>query len=222
MLPSPRMIAIDDNSEHLKGIANGLAAQGAACLPILFKGNPAEVKECRYVRVIFADLHLNDSGTNTPEQHFSLIGGLLQENLKPCGPYLIILWTRFADQAAALQKFLVERLTSVPKPLGVFPLDKNDHLSPDGTVQDIDKLMAAIGAILNHQNQIAALFNWEERVLGAAAETVAAIMDVSTVSQGDSGAGPLYRNCGDRIDRIGQDAGCHLAGYASALRVSRQ
>ena len=33
MLPAPRIIAIDDEPEHLEGLTRGLNRYGAACLP---------------------------------------------------------------------------------------------------------------------------------------------------------------------------------------------
>ena len=116
MLPGPRIIIIDDELKHLQGLAEGLSGDGIGCLQILFTGDPGIVKRCPHVRVIFADLHLNASGATTShESHFATIGGLLEENIAPNGPYVIILWTRYPEQAEAL-KTCLEQLRNVPKP----------------------------------------------------------------------------------------------------------
>jgi hypothetical protein len=59
------------------------------------------------------------------------------------------------------------------------------HLNPEGTVRDPEALAAAIAAIVASQPQIGALLNWEERVLGAAAETVGAIIGLVQLGDGD-------------------------------------
>jgi hypothetical protein len=179
-LPAPRIIVVDDNPEHLNALVNGLNRRGVACLPIHFTGDDTQIAKCPQVRVMFADLHLNESGAATDNaRHFTVIGGLIEQTIVPSGPYAIVLWTRYADQAEGLRTFLEERLRGVPKPFSVIALDKNVHLNPDNTVRDIGALVGAIAEVLGGQPQLAALFNWEERVLGASAATVSAVIDLA-------------------------------------------
>jgi hypothetical protein len=194
MLPAPRIIAIDDEPDHLRGLADGLNRQGAACLQIHFTGDDSAIRACPYVRVIFADLHLSDGGAGHDHaRDFAVIGGLIEGKIAPTGPYLVVLWTRFPDQAAALKKFLDERLTGVPKPFAVVSLDKKTHLGADGKVVDIDKLVAAIADVVRSEPHIAALLNWEERALGAAADTVSAILEISLAAPGAESASQRLR-----------------------------
>lgn len=180
MLPAPRIIVIDDNQEHLRGLADGLNRHGAACLQVHFTGDASEVNRCPYVRVVFADLHLNESGAVTDNaRHFSVLGGLLEQYIAPAGPYALVLWTRFPDQAEALRQFLDERLSGIPRPFSVTALDKSRFLGPDGKVTDPKTLVDAIASIVQQQPPTAALLNWEESVLGAAAETVSALIDLA-------------------------------------------
>ena len=110
-LPPPRVIAIDDEREHLEGLTQGLNRYGAACLPVHFTGE-ADIMEYPHVRVIFADLHLGSGQIgNDPTKDFSIIGGLIEDRIKPSGPYFIILWTQYPKWAVALHEFLVQRLT---------------------------------------------------------------------------------------------------------------
>lgn len=173
-LPAPRVIAIDDEPKHLEGLAQGLNQYGAACLPVHFTGETA-ISPCSQVRVIFADLHLSGGLSRDHVQDFSMIGGLIEDTIQPSGPYFIILWTMYPDQASALYEFLVKRLQNVAKPFTVQALDKNDHLDPQGNIRDPEELVEAIGRIVAEQPQIGALLNWEERVLGATADTVSSI-----------------------------------------------
>jgi hypothetical protein len=187
-LPAPRIIVIDDNPDHLRSLTGGLNTHGVACLPIHFTGDDAGVPRCPQVRVIFADLHLNEAGAATDNaRHFTVIGGLLEETVVPAGPYAIVLWTRYADQADALRQFLEERLRLVPKPFAVIPLDKKVHLNADNSVRDSKALVDAISGVLTAQPQLAALFNWEERVLGASAAAVSAVIDLATADTDPAG-----------------------------------
>ena len=179
MLPTPRIIAIDDEPKHLEGLTQGLNQYGAACLPIHFTGDTENVRGCPSVRVIFADLHLSGGVATDHAQDFSIIGGLIAETIEPSGPYMIILWTMYPDQANDLRKFLENRLENVPKPFAVQALNKNDHLDPEGDVKDIVSLVKAIEGIVAQQPQVGALLNWEERVLGAASDSVSSVMKLA-------------------------------------------
>ena len=179
MLPAPRVVAIDDEPKHLEGLTQGLSRYGTACLPIHFTGETAEIPPCPHVRVIFADLHLIVGTPRDHAQDFSTIGGLLEDTIKPSGPYFIVLWTMYPDQADGLHGFLKERLQDVSKPFAVQALDKNGHLDPDGSVKSPESLVKAIRQVVEEQPQIGALLNWEERVLGAAADAVSSIMELA-------------------------------------------
>ena len=186
MLGSPRIVAIDDQEEHLAGLADCLNQSGAACLRVHFTGYPAAIPACPDVRIIFADLHL---GPGTPSDHkadFAALGGLIEGAIKPVGPYFIVLWTQYPDQAEALLGFLHERMgQGVTKPFDVLPLPKSRHMDPDGTIRD-DKLMDAINDIVRGLPQVGALFDWEGRVLGAVGQTVSSILEL-TSGEGDGG-----------------------------------
>jgi hypothetical protein len=194
MLPAPRIIAIDDDPKHLRGIADGLNEYGVACLQVHFTGDDSGLKQLPHVRVIFADLHLSEGGAGRDhERDFAVIGGLIEQRIMPTGPYLIVLWTRFADRAAALKSFLDDRLQGVPKPFAVRALDKNVHLDAEGKVLDVPKLVAAIVEIVKEEPQIAALLNWEERVLGATGDTVSAVLEVGLTATGQESASQRLR-----------------------------
>lgn len=174
-LAAPKVIAIDDEREHLEGLVNGLNQYGFSCLQVHFTGDMEGIDPCTHVRVIFADLHLGAGPVSDHARDFAIIGGFIQETIKPSGPYFIVLWTMYPEQAASLQENLEERLQDVTKPFAVLPLNKSDHLDGNGNVKSIEKLVEAIKSIVEKQPQIAALFNWEERVSEAVADTVASI-----------------------------------------------
>ena len=176
MLIAPRVIVVDDDRNHLDGLARALNQYGVACLQFHFTGDTTDIEACPNVRVIFADLHLVGSAGPDYAKDFSTIGGLIQETIKPSGPYFIVLWTMYPDQATGLQNFLEHRLRDVTKPFAVLPIDKSTHLDKDGNVNSVKKLVETIADIAKKQPQIAALLNWEDRVLGAAADTISSIL----------------------------------------------
>ena len=181
MLPTPRIIAIDDNPQDLSGITKGLNQYGVACLPIHFTGEPDDIGSYPHVRVIFADLRLNEGGPGDDhKRHFSVITSLIEQKIKPSGPYILILWTDYADQLEGLRQFL-ERLSDVPKPLAIEAIDKSQHLN-NGDLKNPDKLVEEINNFFHQQPQIAAILNWEKRVSDATADTVSSIFSLATTS----------------------------------------
>ena len=188
MLTPARVVAIDDDAIHLAGLTKALSRHGAACLQIHITGDLTGIEACPDVRIIFADLHL---GAGTPSGHnadFAAIGGLLEHTIKPCGPYFIVLWTQYPDQAQELRRFLDERLQGVEKPFDVRPLDKAQHLGVDGTVRDEIALISEIVQIVEAVPEIGALLNWESRVLEAAGNTVSSISALTSAQEADKRA----------------------------------
>lgn len=184
------MIAIDDEQDDLNALTDALNSYGAACLPIHFSGDDAVVPPCPAVRVIFFDLNLLPGHTEDPKQQFSLIASLIEEKIKPSGAYLVILWTRYPEEASECRQFLQERLEGVSKPFAVEALDKSDYLrdksdhSDVGQPNPVKDLPDAIEDVVSGLPQVAALLNWEERVLDASAVTVGSIQSLAVTSAG--------------------------------------
>ena len=192
MFSSPRVIVVDDELDHLQGLARCLNRHSVACLGIHFTGDPSGIKPCSDVRIIFADLHLVGPASN-PDTYFATIGGLLEETIRPSGPYFIVLWTVYPDQASALLKFLEDRLQRVTKPFDIHPLEKNRYLDEKGQVRDEEALMAEIQAITERLPQIGALFNWERRVLEATGKTLASVLELASTEEVDKRASEVRR-----------------------------
>ena len=203
----PRVIAVDDDRNHLEGLATALNQCGVACLQFHFTGDPTDIKPCPQVRVIFADLHLGKGPASDHSRDFAIIGGFIEEAVKPSGPYFIVLWTMYPDEADALQKNLEERLEGVAKPFAVLPLDKSSHLDGAGNVKSIEKLVEAIAEIAKKQPRITALLNWEDRVLGAAADTVSSVLTLAEssteVTRREEGVGRLLARLA--VEGVGQE-----------------
>lgn len=188
MLPAPRIISIDDQPKHLAGLTKGLNRYGVACLPIHFTADTTNVPTCPHVRVIFADLHLSGGPPTDYAQDFSIIGGLIEDTIKPSGPYFIVLWTMYPEQANNLHDFLSQRLQGVTKPFAVEALDKSGHLDADGNLRSPATLVEAIQNAVSGQSSLRALLNWEDRTLHSVSATVSSVLKVAG-SAPDSASG---------------------------------
>lgn len=194
ILPTPRIVAIDDELPHLQGISDGIQRHGSDCLAVHFNGNIKWVRPCPHVRIVIADLHLTPGAASDDQtRHFGVIQSILEQTLVPRGPYLLVLWTHFAQEAASLRAFLQERLTGASRPLDVIALDKAHHLEPTGAVRDMPALVAAIDASLKTLPAFAALLNWEARVIAAAGDTLSELVGLGAPAAGGTGLPPLDR-----------------------------
>ena len=178
MFEPPRVIAIDDDLQHLDSLVSGLQHHGVACLPVHFVDTDS-IKPCPDVRVIFSDLNLIGRASDHTGQ-FAALTTLLEQRIAPRGPYFILLWTQFPDQAAALQAFLDDSIQDVTKPFAVRAIDKADHLTRSGELIDEGRLMAAINSLISELPQVGALFNWENKVLRAAGDTISAMLSLAS------------------------------------------
>ena len=143
---APPIIAIDDERDHLDGLTEVLKHFETPYLPFHFTGERAQIQECPRVRLIFVDLHLLGGPPGDHTKDFSVIGGLIEKQIRPSGPYLILLWTKYPDEAPALRAFL-NRLEGVTKPIDVLPLAKTEYLDEEGRVTDMEALVGAIRSL---------------------------------------------------------------------------
>ena len=176
MFTSPRVVVIDDKSDHLEALVNGLYEQGLSCLPIHYPNDASRLKQCPNLRVLFADLHLMAGGDDAV--HFSTIGGLIQEDFKPLGPYFIMLWTEYPDKAEELMNYLESRLEDVATPFDVLALDKSDYYDAQDNLNS-GKLVEDIAAISKSSPQFSVLLDWEDSVLRAAGDTISSVLELA-------------------------------------------
>ena len=137
MMPNPsRVIVIDDELPHLTGLADSLERLGVPCRRVHYTGSLDEIMPCPDVRLVIADLHLGSGMfADDPTTDYSILGSLLEDKIRPSGPYSILLWTRYPDHADGLQAFL-RRLRDVSEPVAVTALAKSAHLDCDGNITD--------------------------------------------------------------------------------------
>ncbi len=234
MFSSPRIIAVDDIPQHLEALVNGLHRHGVGCLPIHYPSDMTRLKQCPNLRVLFADLNLMAGGDDSV--HFATIGGLIETDLKPLGPYLLVLWTEFPDRKKKLLEYLDGRLKDVATPFDVVALDKSNYFDGQSSL-DSEKLFNDISNISNEYPEFSALLDWEDQVLGAAGDTVGSVLELAKMDKEQdkrrehvskllynlavAGAGPHYFEA-DRFAAINGALLPVLADRISFLKSSSQ
>lgn len=180
-----RIVAFDDNADHLSALVKGLSQIGASCLGVEFNGNVGQIRNmpCPYVRVVFMDLNLVPGQFNA-SQSFGTVSALLKK-IAPKGPYILVLWTIHNNQSEKLEQYLNARMNETVMPFQVAPLDKNEFL-PEDREPDIDRLAERIRNLTCQHPVLNALSQWEENAFAAVAETVTSIAMASDNSQSSS------------------------------------
>ena len=184
MFTSPRVIAMDDEEDHLNALVAGLHRRGIGCLPINYPEDLDNLGECSALRVLFTDLNLL-RGVVDHERQIGELSSLIESTFKPSGPYFIVLWTAYPGQADRLHQYMKERLQDEYKPFDIVPLDKADYFDAQNELND-DKLLEEIGRLTERSPAFSALMNWEEWILSAAGSTAVEVRNMVNVD--DRGA----------------------------------
>ncbi len=177
MMLSPKIIAIDDDKSHLDALVSGLNELRLANIPIHYSNDKTTPYDMvNHVRVLFSDLHLLGNDEQNKEKHFAVISVLLDELVSvENGPFVLILWTRYAGQAHELKSYLDNRLEQKKCPVAVIAVNKNKYITADGRLKTDCNLLGALTDSINKNPQIAALIDWEARTLRAAGITLATV-----------------------------------------------
>ncbi len=185
MFTAPRFIAIDDNPDHLTAIVKALQAIGTPCFGINYDGStPVDASHFLRVRCLFTDLHLISGIASTNEHmHYALIAQILESSInRNGGPFILIVWTDFADRCGELTAYLESHLVGDhvhARPLAILGLPKGTFINPsDNTVVDPKKLEDAVRSVVSSIPQLAVLIEWEENVLAAAGATLATLLNL--------------------------------------------
>lgn len=188
MLPTPKIIAIDDNKQELDALTVSLAKIGVSCLGIHYSHEEGMAGQYPDVRVLFFDLHLLGNSLGTKSLHFSHILNCLH-TVSPQGPYVIVVWSQHSDEVDdddegdSLENYISDRLDrTLPRPYGVFKLPKGEHISRDGEslhVSDPQALKLKIEELLSGHPQAKAILDWEKNLLAATSGTLSQLIELS-------------------------------------------
>ena len=176
MIVAPRVIAVDDNLEHLEKLAYGFESLGGYCLGIEHdkvaeRSSPFESG----VRLVFMDINLmpgagNDRGARTFEPIVNAIQRLLRQDN---GPYALVTWTNTPDSHEALVRYLANSNNGALQPRADFCLAKDEYL------EDPPKLASRLKNLPSEFPGFGLLLNWETAVSNAADSSVSAIYYLS-------------------------------------------
>lgn len=177
-LSHSKIVAIDNDKEHLGLITEGLLRIGLPTIPVHYDMvtglNMPLIFEPRRIRILFLDLNLSD--IENPSGTISTITEPIKEVLKelsPIGPYCIGFWTRHPDLVEKVMSQIVQRDENqeVPLPIKYVVIDKTPFLPIDGEHDPSALCKAIVSALMDHKVFLA-LLAWESEVEKAAAQTL--------------------------------------------------
>lgn len=124
IVTQPRIVAVDNDADHLTAILEAFQRLGMPCLGIRY-GPETGIGGAKLegVRVLFLDLHLVGALIATDvNTHYGIIADILQKNISPTGgPFILAIWTEYADQVNGLRKYLDD--LPVPEKPKAMPLE---------------------------------------------------------------------------------------------------
>lgn len=198
--PSPRVVAIDDNLRDLELIVQAVRAVGWPCQELHYDGGfDSRLKlPMEGIRLVFLDIHLTAGGeAGGAAAKAGPLADALSKAVSP-GPFAIIFWTGFPDEAERAMSMLADRTRypELPLPLHWAFLDKNTVLTlPPQEQPDAkgaaNRLARAVETELEKIKLLSPLLTWESRIHSAAARTLDGL---ATMAMPGSSACPEYRS----------------------------
>jgi hypothetical protein len=181
MFGSGRIVVIDDEAEYLTQLTSTLHEMGVPCIPIHFDGGVSQdatwLSGCR---MAFCDLHLIRGLPSGSKSNYAVIGSLLDRMATTeASSLLLVLWTRFPQEAAELEHYLLER-HSDSRPAAILHLDKNDFVGDRARTLP-DEVRNKLRSI----PQLRALYEWQDEVSTAAAACAGSLVGLARGMQGE-------------------------------------
>jgi hypothetical protein len=151
------------------------------------------------IRILFLDINLLDNSRRKDVELKSKLVGVLNRIISSENyPYLIIYWSREADEYNDLvQEIFDNDPLQNKKPIGFFSLNKQDYWSMDGTPTEdyealIPTLFSRIEAEISKAPIYAHLLNWENQIHLSADKTLEEIFKLKNENDWNSDAGHLF------------------------------
>ena len=183
MISAPRIVAIDDNVEHLEALQQGFDSMGGHCVALEYsKVLKRSVQFRTGVRLVFMDINLlPGSGSALGARTFDPVVVALRKTLRrENGPYALITWTNMPDNHQALVAHLRENLDPEMVPAA-------DHCLPkDRYLEDPDELRRELVGLHFRMPGFGLLTNWERIVSDAADMAVSEVFGLGKRNEGNS------------------------------------
>lgn len=204
MIIAPRVVAVDDNPEHLEILANGFDSLGGYCLGIehdkvVERSGPFATG----VRLIFMDINLvPGAGTDRGARTFEPIVNAIQKILHPDnGPYVLVTWTNTPDSHNELIEYLANTNNEMLQPCADCCLAKEEYL------EDPSKLISRLKNLNWEFPGFGLLVEWEMAVSAAADRSVTSVYDLS---------GTHGRQADPKVANIAFNVGAAAVGHELA------
>ena len=230
-----RVLAVDDDPEHLLAITSGLTASGIPCAGYWYDKNtadlsPAPKAKLEHVRLIFMDLNLAEIAGGPPETASlcTTVMNVLDQILSAkAGPYLLVFWTNVSSRVQEVAEMLYERLEElhdIPCPLAVGQLAKGPFIVTAPNEKDFKTALAkfhtdlhtrlpaladAVSDVVGNDSQLNLLCAWETRASKAAA---GAVNSIYWCAKGDESAAERSQS----VKRIFAKVAVAASGESSA------
>ncbi|HAV4558229.1 hypothetical protein ABGT03_06435 [Acinetobacter baumannii] len=187
MLTPPRFVVLDDKKEHLEPIIETFKLIGSSCIGVQYNEEDASHLQQDYykgVRGLFIDLNLSGSSSLGSSTHYAEITRIL-ETVISCdnGPFIMILWTDNPQECDQLIEYIETRLDpnkKYCKPLLIKSLSKTMYIDANSAIKESNRetFKEEIKGFFSSVPQIAALFDWESKVLEAVNQTLIELLNL--------------------------------------------
>ena len=182
-----RVVAIDDNEDHLKAITWGLSQAGLCPVPLRFDDGdllPAPEAPITGMRIVFTDIHMAPGNLANLKMHSGIIIQCLKK-IAASGPYALIFWSMYPADVDQMRN-LIEADgpgTGLVPPIAYGTIDKNMVLGADGSGKfDAEELRRLIAEQMANFPTLATAAQWEMRAAKAAAKTTDAVYSLTPTS----------------------------------------
>ncbi|AWH27823.1 hypothetical protein C1931_02085 [Stenotrophomonas sp. YAU14A_MKIMI4_1] len=184
-----RVVAIDNDEDHLKKIYSALASAGYWVMPIWFDSGvlvPSPEGSVGGIRLIFSDIHLAEGRMHGVATHAEALISLLKRVVGD-GPYAIVFWTQYPDDAQEMFAQVVDRVAAagVSPPTHFGCIDKNLVLNAGDDDRLREQLVDLIAREVKKCGPLMLSVSWEERVFQAAASSTSRIYELATGRHND-------------------------------------
>lgn len=182
----PRTLVIDDKQKDGEKITSALNSNGYPARFILFDTDSWGNEQFSGVRAVFLDLALLGSGVPTDQDRSATVSFLLKILQPTNGPWALVTWTTYANDADTLYNYLRERLPKGMRPLSKAILDKEKWL-PEIEQQPTSDFAQAVIEKLELSPPVKFLLDWETAVQNAAASVLHQLTEAAEALQGNVG-----------------------------------
>ncbi|KFE54204.1 hypothetical protein [Pseudomonas syringae] len=178
-----RVAAIDNEQSHLDKIYSALVSSGFWVMPFLYDFGtvkPTPPNPYNGIRIVFTDIHLVDGGMNNMAQQALAIIACLKKVVCD-GPYVLIFWTKFPDDAKVVFEDIVARAkdNECVAPVAYGCMDKGLVLGLEEYPDRLPEILTQLNEAIESCGALLLSISWEERVSQAAIRSTYRLFDLA-------------------------------------------